>query len=96
MEMREFGSHMPVNRPPRATEVRPNSVPAAHPSRSAAVDGDLTSHSPAPELEELMSRLSELPATRAEAIQGARDRLAEGYYLTRTAAVRAAGAILAE
>jgi hypothetical protein len=97
MEMRNFGYHLPItpSRSLRASEPRPSAADAAQRARSAT-DGDLTSRSASPELEDMISRLHELPATRAEMVEAARNRLAEGYYVTRSAAVQAAGAILEE
>ena len=54
----------------------------------------MASYVPSSELSELLTRLREFPETRPEMVDAARARFAEGYYLSRSAAVQTAAAIL--
>jgi hypothetical protein len=52
-------------------------------------------HASAAEIVELTARLGALPATRADVVQVVAERLATGYYLTRSAALKAAQNLVA-
>jgi hypothetical protein len=96
MDMPHFGSKLPIQengqaQPTDVTRPAPQPTPAA--SGSAATDPGSASYVPSSELSELLSRLREFPEIRPEMVDAARARLAEGHYLSRSAAVQTAAAI---
>ena len=56
--------------------------------------GGASSHTPSPELVQLVNLVGKVPEVREEAVQRAAGRAASGYYLTPEAAAQTADAIL--
>jgi hypothetical protein len=97
MDIREPGGGLPVQ---RNGQTQARSLSGRAPTSAAPAAGHeaanvgATGYARSAELSELLSRLQQFPETRPEAIQAARQRLADGYYLSRSAAIQTAHAIL--